>query len=513
MTEKITMDHLGRKAIVYVRQSTAAQVRVHVESTKLQYALAGKARDLGFTQVDVIDDDLGRSGSGVVERHGFNELLGAVCANEVGAVLCIEDARLARNGREWHHLIDLCALTGTLIIDPHGVFDPRLSNDRLLLGLKGSMAEFELSLFRQRSFDAIRAKARRGELRFRLPVGMAWNDANKIEVDADLRVREAIRLVFRKLVELGSARQVLKWFRGQIVVLPVAPLDQDGVVWKLPDAQAIHSFLTNPFYAGAYAFGRTEIRTTIIEGRARKTVGHRKPMDRWTVLIREYHEGYISWAEYERNQATLAGNAPLINHGKLGRGGRCLLIGLLRCRRCGRMLSVVYKGTTHCVPRYFCAAASRNHGVDHSISFGGLRADQAVGEELLRAMDGRAIDAAIVLAEQSTEQHEHRRRALALELEQLRYEARLAERRYQAVDPDNRLVASELEVRWNAALSRVSELERSVADLANAPAAPASRVDRASLLTLADDLSSGRIPTRSRSSGAWRVIGPTATSR
>lgn len=422
MTEKITSEHLQRKAIVYVRQSSAAQIKQNSESTRLQYALADKARALGFARVDVIDDDLGRSGSGSVERQGFNELLGGVCAGEVGAVLCIEDARLARNGREWHHLIDLCAFTATLVIDPHGIFDPRLSHDRLLLGLKGSMAEFELSLFRQRSFEAIRAKARRGELRFRLPVGLCWNDANKIELEADLRVRMAIQLVFRKFTELGSARQVLKWFRRECVALPVAPLDQNGLIWKLPDTQAIHGFLTNPFYAGAYAFGRTESRTIIVEGHPRKSEGHRKPLDRWTVLIREHHEGYISWAEYEHNQATLAGNAPVITRGKFARGGRCLLIGLLRCQRCGRKMSVVYNGK-YPVPRYYCATASRNHGVDQCIAFGGLRPDQAVAAELLKAIDTRAIDAAIALAAQTTDEHEQRCKAISLELEQARYEA------------------------------------------------------------------------------------------
>jgi hypothetical protein len=374
------------------------------------------------------------------------------------------------------------------VIDPHGIFDPRLSHDRLLLGLKGSMAEFELSLFRQRSFEAIRAKARRGELRFRLPVGLRWNDANKIELDPDLRVREAIRLVFRKFTELGSARQVLKWFRRECVALPVAPLDQSGLIWKLPDTQAIHGILTNPLYAGAYAFGRTESRTIIVQGHARKSEGHRKPLERWSVLIQEHHEGYISWVEYEHNQATLAGNAPVTSGGKFARGGRCLLIGLLRCQRCGRKMSVVYQGNgKYRVSRYYCATARRNHGIDRCIAFGGLRPDQAVAAELLKATDTRAIDAAIALAVQTTDEHDQRRKAIALELDQARYEARLAERRYQSVDPDNRLVAGELERRWNACLSHVSTLEASQAKTVTAPASEL-RVNRAALLALADDL-------------------------
>ncbi len=488
MNDKISAEHLTRKAIVYVRQSTPSQVRQHTESTRLQYALEQKARDLGFKRVEVIDDDLGRTGSGVVDRRGFNDMVGAVCTGEVGAVLCIEDARLARNGREWHQLIDLCGLTGTLLIDPQGVYDPRQVNDRLLLGLKGSMAEFELNLIRQRSFEAIRAKARRGELRFRLPVGLLWNAANQIEREPDLRVRETISLVFQKFDEVGSVHQVLLWFRRNAVVVPRLLLGPDHIEWRLPDQNAIHSFLTNPFYAGAYAFGRTENRTTLVEGRARKTTGHRKSIDRWTVLIRDHHEGYISWMHYERVQQALAGNSHVFHGGKTGRGGRCLLVGLLRCARCARMMSVVYKGATNGVPRYVCAGAARNHGVERCIAFGGLRVDQSVATDLLRALDETAIDAAVDAASLMQDEHEQRRKAIALELEQARYEARLAARRYEAIDPDNRLVAGELEARWNAALGRVAEVEAQLQHQAQAPAPVERSVDRTRLRALADDL-------------------------
>lgn len=500
MDAKIHAEHLQRGAIVYIRQSTTTQVRLNTESTRLQYALADKAREMRFAHVQVIDDDLGRSGSGTVERHGFNDLVGAVCAREVGAIFCIEDARLARNGREWHHLIELCALTDTLVIDPQGVFNPRVNADRLFLGFKGSMAEYELSVIRQRSLAAIRAKAERGELRFRLPVGLCWTHTNRIERDPSSRVCEAIDLVLAKFSELGSVYQALRWFRRRAVTVPVLPRDRQEVSWRLPDARAIHSIVTNPFYAGAYAFGRTESRTQLVGDRARKTSGHRKPMAGWTVLIRDHHEGYISWTDYVRNLQRLEQNSPMVNKGKTGRGGRSLLIGLLRCGRCGRSMSVEYKGATNNVPRYLCGSGSQQHGVDRCISFGGLRVDEAVAAELLRAIDAPAIDAAVALAETATEQGEQRRRVISLELEQARYEARLAERRYEAVDPDNRLVASGLESRWNAALHRVAEFEARLRDQENEMRAEESSVDRRALLALSDDLAS-----------VWNA--PTADSR
>src|ERR1700693_5960230 len=280
---KLTPERLGRTAVVYIRQSTPTQVTHNLESQRRQYGLRDRARELGFQHISVIDEDLGRTGSGLADRPGFQRLVAEVCTGEVGAVLCIEASRLARNGRDWHHLIELCGLVRAIVIDPDGVYDPGILNDRLLLGLKGTMSEFELNLLRQRSLEAIRQKARRGDLQFLLPVGFRWAPNGKVEIDPDRRVQEAVHLVFTKMVELGSARQVLLWFRGEKTDLPALVLDVPGhdVVWKLPVYNTIWHMLRNPMYAGAYAFGKTESRTKVIDGRARKSEGHFKPPDSW----------------------------------------------------------------------------------------------------------------------------------------------------------------------------------------------------------------------------------------
>jgi DNA invertase Pin-like site-specific DNA recombinase len=462
MHPKLTVELLKRRAVVYIRQSSPGQVVHNLESQRRQYGLADHARQLGFHEVQVIDEDLGRSGSGKVERPGFERLVAEVCSGEVGAVLCIEASRLARNGRDWHHLIELCGLVRTVVIDPDGIYDPGVLNDRLLLGLKGTMSEFELNLLRQRSLEAIRQKARRGELQFRLPIGYRWTQSGKIEVDPDRRVQQAMELIFAKVAEFGSARQALLWFRREKVSLP--KMDEgpgQEIAWKLPVYNTIWRVLRNPMYAGAYAFGKTESRTKVVNGHARKTEGHFKPIETWMVLLRDHHAGYISWEQFERNQVMLGDNAHMKSRmePKAGRGGRSLLAGLLRCRRCGRMLHVAYSGTHSDVPRYHCRGAQINHGEDWCISFGGLGPDRAVAAEILKAVEGNAIDAALEAATRVAEQQQQRRQAWSLELEQARYQVHLAARRYEAVDPDNRLVAAELEARWNTALQTVADLE------------------------------------------------------
>jgi DNA invertase Pin-like site-specific DNA recombinase len=351
MSEKIRPIHTERGACVYVRQSSMQQVRTRLEGQRRQYDLRERAQLLGFQRVTVIDEDQGRTGTGAVERPGFGRLLTAVCSGTVGAVLALEASRLARNNRDWHHLIDLCAMAGTLVIDHDGVYDPSLLNDRLLLGLKGTMSEFEISLLRQRAMEAHRQKVRRGMVLTQVPVGYARTEDEGMEKTPDRQVQEAVAGVFRKFRELGSARQVLLWYREERLLLPALSRESGNrkVIWIKPIYSRIFGILKNPTYAGVFVWGRNHTRTAIVEGRARKTRGHARPQDQWEVVIPEHHEGYITWDEYMRKQQQIRANAGWnARMGQLqgaARSGPALLAGLLRCARCGRALQVTYSNS------------------------------------------------------------------------------------------------------------------------------------------------------------------------
>lgn len=462
MSSKLTRDHLQRGAMIYVRQSTIQQVRQHTEGRRRQYDLVERARGFGFASVSVIDDDMGRSGSGLQARPGFEKLVAAVCSGVVGAVFCLEASRLARNGRDWHHLIDLCALVGVLVSDMEGIYDPRLMNDRLLLGLKGSMSEYELGLLRQRSLEARDAKAARGELRFQLAAGYVWA-GGRIVMDPDDRVVDAIRLAHAKFMELGSVRQAWLWFRGEELSVPILTRSDEGMAlqWRIPGYHNLLTMVRNPMYAGAYAFGRTEQRTRVVDARARRTDGHKKPMDEWSVLIRDNHEGYITWEQFLGHQAMIEDNAHMKKRArrKAGRGGRALLSGMVRCARCGYMMRVAYASKAASCHRYFCRSKDFENPDESCVAVGGVRLDRAVASMMLEALTPEAIDAAGLAAQQARCRSADARLAIERELEEARYEARLAARRYEAVDPDKRLVARELEARWEAALQRVATLD------------------------------------------------------
>lgn len=505
MHVKITAEHLARSAVVYVRQSTMSQVLGNLESQKRQYQMAETARAAGFAAVKVIDEDLGRSGSGQMARPGFQRLVAEVCAGSVGAVYCIEASRLARNGRDWHHLIDLCALTGALVVDPEGVYDPRLMNDRLLLGLKGTMSEYELSLLRQRGLAARDAKASRGELRFTLPPGFCWSEDDRIEMDPDERVQQAIRLIFAKFRELGSVRQVFLWLRASEIQLPV--VQRNGalrkITWRKPAYHSVMQVLHNPIYAGAYAFGRTGNRTRVVEGHARKTSGHHRTIEDWSVLIKDNHEGYIDWGAFEENRRMLEENAHMQKRAarKSGRGGQALLSGMARCARCGRMMRVFYKTGTDQSHRYQCRGDDGHVGAGLCIGAGGRGIDAAVASQLLEAVSGRAIEAALMAGQQAARAQETVRLAVERELEEARYAAALAERRYEHVDPAKRHVARTLEARWNAALEQIARIEHKL-ERVKAENCPNPRIDPTILKRLASDLPF-----------AWNAAGTDARAR
>jgi DNA invertase Pin-like site-specific DNA recombinase len=492
MNDKVDDRHRQRAAYVYIRQSKMHQVREHRESRRRQYELESHAQDLGFREVTVIDEDVGRSGTGNQERPGFARLLSAVCEGSVGAVLALEASRLARNNRDWHHLIDLCALADTLVIDGDGIYDPRLLNDRLILGMKGSMAEFELGLMRQRAQEALREMIARGEVLWEVPVGYVRTEDNRIEMTPDLQVQEAIRGVFAKFRELGSARQVHLWYCQEQVPLPSARHRnrRQEVAWRLPVYKRVHAILTNPCYSGAFFHGRTETKTVVTEGRARKSSGHRLAIDEWGVLIRDHHAGYISWNQFTQNQSQLQKN--LAGHHLHGTGaakkGRALLSGLLRCARCGRKLNVAYVGKRQRVVRYVCRSGNLNHGTAKCLSFGGLRADRAVADCVLAAVQPLGIEAALEACKQAAEQDREKQRALQLALEKARYEADRARRQYDTVEPENRLVAAELESRWDQALQTVTQLEHRLQESDDGQQVVGGEL-RARLLALGDDLS------------------------
>ena len=486
---KITPEHLAREAYVYVRQSTADQLLNNPESRRRQYALVARAHELGWEQVIVIDEDLGRSGGGQV-RPGFERLLAAICDGTAGAVLAIEASRLARNGRDWHTLLEFCAFVNSLIIDEDGIYDPRLINDRLLLGWKGTFSELELSIFRQRSREALRLKAARGELYMLVAIGYRRGADDRLEQDPDRRIREALSLVFRKFSDIGSVRQLALWLRQEGIDLPVAVYGPQGraVQWRPPRYHMVHRLLTNPIYAGAYVFGRTGSRVRLEGGRKVIVRGFVRRREEWEVLIRDHHDGYISWEEYDRNQKIIAGNANMKGTMVAGsvRNGGGILVGLLRCGHCGRKLKVLHHARRD--TRYICNREMDYASDKKCIAFNNMRVDAAVSAEVLRAISPLGIDAALQLIADREQASGERLRQSEMALQQARYEVTHARRQYDAVDPDNRLVASELERRWNERLAAAARLEEQIRSLQNEQPRVLCDDERAALLALADDL-------------------------
>jgi len=478
MSEKIQAQHLARKAVLYVRQSSAFQVMHNQESQRLQYAMQARLQDLGFREIEVIDEDLGRSAAGTQARSGFERMVAEVCLGRVGAVAAREVSRFARNSREWQQLVEVCRVVDTVLIDQETVYAPRASNDRLLLGLKGSLNEYELDLLRQRSLEARRAMAKRGELIITAPVGFKKTEEHRLEKDPDRRVQEMIRLVFEQFERIGSVRQTLLWFNEHDLALPhLTPKGE--LYWKRPVYGTIYRLLTHPAYGGAYAYGRSESAPFYEDGRERRRA-RRKPREQWLAFIPGTHEGYVDWERFERIQRAIRGNLYVTSEPVApAREGQALLSGLLRCRRCASKLTVHYTGARHDVARYACHRAWLDKGQPRCISFGGSRVDAAVAEAVLRVVQPTAIEAAIVAHREETSQQDEVRATLTRDLEAARYAASRAQRQYDASDPENRLVTGELERRWNDALGHVREIERRIAehDASSAPEPPPQLAD------------------------------------
>jgi DNA invertase Pin-like site-specific DNA recombinase len=486
---KITADHLARRACVYVRQSTPNQVQHNLESQRRQYALVDRARALGWQDVDVIDDDLGISGSGT-HRPGFEHLLRALCNGQVGAVFSIEASRLARNGRDWHTLLEFCSVVGALLIDAEAVYDPRLTNDRLLLGMKGTISEMEVASFRERAHAALQQKAQRGALVRRVPIGYIKGSDDRIEKDPDARIRSAIDLIFSKFAELGSVRQVHFWFDQQQLQLPVARGTEElrEIVWQPARYHAVLSVLKNPVYAGAYAYGRSKTIVRLEGGQKRVRRQPQRRREDWAVLIMDHHEGYIDWEVYQNNQTMIAHNDNA--RGSAVRGsvkhGEALLAGLLRCGHCGAKLLAQYPGP-HSI-RYQCSGYLLNREGACCVMFGGLRADHLVSEQLMHCLSPFGIEAALEAIESLQGASDERIQQKALALERARYEVTRARRQYDAVDPANRLVAAELERRWNQTLTTEAQLEAELVTLQEGRERPLTDTQRREMLAFARDL-------------------------
>ncbi len=486
---KITADHLARRACVYIRQSTPDQVQRNLESQRRQYGLVDRARALGWQDVNVIDDDLGISGSGK-SRPGFERLLRALCDGQVGAVFSVEASRLARNGRDWHTLLEFCSVVGALLIDAEAVYDPRLTNDRLLLGMKGTMSEMEVASFRERAQAALLQKAQRGALVRRAPMGYVKGSDDRIEKDPDARVRATIELIFRRFAELGSVRQVYFWLDQQQIQLPVArgPEEAREIVWQPARYHAVLSVLKNPVYAGAYAYGRSKTITRLEAGQKRVLRQVQRRREDWAVLIMDHHESYIEWDVYQSNQAVIAHNDNAKGGAVRGpvKHGEALLAGLLRCGHCGAKLLAQYPRPR--VIRYQCSGYLLNRDHACCVMFGGLRADRLVSEQLVQCLTPLGIEAAIEAIETLHGASDERIQQKALALEHARYEVTRARRQYDAVDPANRLVAAELERRWNQALTTEAQVEAELVALQQGRERPLTDIQKRELLDFARDL-------------------------
>jgi DNA invertase Pin-like site-specific DNA recombinase len=465
---KIKPEHLARKAIVYLRQSSDKQVRQNKESQNLQYAVAERMRVLGWKQVEIIDSDLGFSaGMAAARREGFERVLSSVALGEVGIVGSRDVSRLSRTDKDWCRLLEVCQIFGTLIADEQQVYDLNYLDDQLVLGIKGTLSVVELKVIRQRMLAGQESKARRGELFKRLPVGYAVDALGKIALHPDRRVCEAIQLVFVKFRERWSVRQTFQWFRDHDVELPANPIQGTRLVWKIPSQSLVRDVLCNPFYAGAYVWGRRPVTTLLVEGRLEKRQSAIRRAEECRVFIRDHHVGYIDWATYEENQRMIRRNSVNWQGDESMaaiRAGQGLLVGLLRCGHCGRKLHVRYWGGRGTNARYLCKG-DYDDGGQYCIGFGGSSVDRRVGQEVLKVISPLGAQASLRALEELSAGDAVQRAALSNRLAQLEYEAKKAFEQYDAVDARNRLAASELERRWNEKLGEIEAVGQRLSSL------------------------------------------------
>jgi excisionase family DNA binding protein len=489
---KITEAHLRRRAVVYVRQSTLAQVERNVESAARQYGLTERAVELGWPagSVTVVDEDTGRSGSTAEGRIGFKELVAEVGLGHVGLVLALEVSRFARSSADWHQLLDLCALTGTLIADADGVYSPADFNDRMLLGLKGTMSEAELHLIRARLNGGLRHKAERGELRLALPVGLDRDEDERIVLCPDEQARHAIERVFVLWRRLGSARQVVMELVSEGQALPRRTVGQRHIRWARASYGAVHDFLTNPAYAGAFVFGRTSREKRVQQDGRVRVRAVEVPMAEWSVCLPDHHPGYVSWDEYLATRERLRANMTCRGEGSgVAREGSALLQGLVRCGCCGRRMQIAYSGKGGRDHRYACVRGRDLHATGKACqSLGGKRLEKAVLASFLEAVTPAGIEATARAIRELQDQHEERLAGQRLALERAEFEAERAERQFDACEPENRLVARTLEQKLEQTLAAAEQERGKLAAIEQARPSPLTDRERVALTRLARDL-------------------------
>jgi DNA invertase Pin-like site-specific DNA recombinase len=497
MNPKIAEHHRSRPAYIYLRQSTPGQVRHHQESTERQYALREKALELGWSEslVRTLDRDLGKTGTEMAGREDFKTLVADVSMGQVGAVFALEVSRLARSNLDWHRLLELCALTTTLVIDEDGCYDPADFNDGLLLGLKGTMAQAELHFLHARLQGGKLNKAKKGELRFPLPVGFCYDEESRIILDPDEEVRGAVGLVFRLFRETGTAFAVMQRFAAGALRFPKRSYGGawDGkIIWGRLTHSRVLGMLKNPSYAGMYVFGRYQYRREISpEGGVHKRI-HAVAMPDWRVSLKEHHEGYITLEEFFKNQECLEKNRTngeeMVLTGP-AREGLALLQGLLLCGNCGRALTVRYLGNGGIYPCYQCNRLRREGLASKDcMSFRCDLLDVVIAEEVLKALQPAELEIALTALRELESRDQTILRQWQMRLERAEYEAALAERRYQEVDPSQRLVAGTLERRWNDALLQLDDLKKQAAEFLRHEARVATPEQKAKVLALARDL-------------------------
>ena len=492
--ERLTPIRRSKFAYVYVRQSSITQVKHHQESTELQYRLVDRAVQLGWPRerVQVIDEDLGKSGSGNVDRHGFQKLIAEIGLGNAGLVISLDASRLARNNRDWHQLLELCSLFSVIIADGERLYDPGAYHDRLLLGLSGIMSEAELHQIRMRLHQGELQKAARGELRLPLPGGLAYDRSGQITLNPDDEVQARLFLIFRKFRELQSGRAVMRFLRRNRLLVPVRPLagpSPHDLVWREADTARVQSILHNPAYAGAYVYGRRTVHSRV-SGLQKRPTSVKVALGDWRVCLIDAHPGYINWEEFMANQKRLEDNANRYEAGHHGvpRKGAALLQGIATCGRCGRKMTLRYSGPEGDYPVYCCRADRDQTGASLCQEVRALAVDGLVSHALLEALAPDRVSIALAAVERMGDEARQLEQQWSLKRERARYDVERARRQYDAVEPENRLVARSLERAWEERLRAAEAIEHEYRHWRRQDAVVLNVDDRRAVEALATDL-------------------------